>query len=58
MKISPIVSEITKLNDKINNYADALGLTVLSEFRMAVEAKKGNRLNGGEEDIKEDSLFD
>ena len=58
MKISPIVSEITKLNDKINNYADALGLTVLSEFKMAVEAKKGNRLNGAEEENGEDSLFD
>lgn len=58
MKISPIVSEITKLNDKINNYADALGLTVLSEFKMAVEAKKGNRLNGAEEEKGEDSLFD
>lgn len=58
IKINPMVSEISKLNDKINNYADALGLTVLSEFKMAVEAKKGNRLNGAEEEKGEDSLFD
>ena len=58
IKINPMVSEISKLNDKINNYADALGLTVLSEFRMANVASSGKRLNGAEEDIKEDSLFD
>lgn len=58
LKINPVVSEISKLNDKINNYADALGLTVLSEFKMANIANKGERLVGGKEKNDEDNLFD
>lgn len=58
IKINPVVTEISRLNDKINNYADALGLTVLSEFKMANIADKGKRLVEGQEKEQEESLFD
>lgn len=56
LQINPIITEINRLNDKINAYAETLGLTVTSEFKMAQTAK-GDRLTGKEKK-KDDSLFD
>lgn len=58
LKINPVVAEITKQNDKINAYATALGLTVLSEFDMAKKAQSSETLSGDKEEKgNENNLF-
>ncbi|MDE6965507.1 MAG: P27 family phage terminase small subunit [Clostridiales bacterium] len=58
--VSKVVGEINKLNKMINAFADDLGLTVLSSYKMAVMAKNGESLDGSaENDASEsDGMFD
>lgn len=59
IKINPTVTEISKQSDKVNAYAEDLGLTVLSEFEMAKKKLSSPTLNGNnEEKNSEDDLFD
>lgn len=57
LKINPVVTEISKMSDRINAFAEDLGLTVMSEFKMAKEKQSSPTLNG---QVKEenDGLFD
>lgn len=57
IRVNPIITEVTKQSDKINNYAADLGLTVLSEFEMAKKVQSSPTLNGEQEE-KTENLFD
>ena len=57
VKINPVIVEIEKKSRLVNEFAEDLALTVMSEYKMAREAESGKTLNGAEEE-KEDSLFD
>ena len=57
IKINPTLTEISKQSDRINGYAEDLGLTVLSEFKMAKEKQTSPTLTKKEEKKKQ-SLFD
>lgn len=56
LKISPVAEELKKISQTINKFADDLGLTVLSEYRMAREAKTGESLMGEQE--QKDDMFE
>lgn len=56
LRTNPIISEISKQSDRINNFASDLGLTVLGEFKVAKEQSTSPKLNG--EEKKDDDLFD
>lgn len=62
MCVNKVVGEINKLNKMINAFADDLGLTVLSSYKMAVMAKNGESLDGTEaadgDKPDSDGLFD
>ncbi len=60
MKVNQVVGEINKLNKLISAFADDLGLTVLSSYKMAVVAKNGESLDGKTDDKSDngDDLFD
>ena len=55
-QISPVAEELKKISQTINKFADDLGLTVLSEYRMAREAKTGESLMGEQE--QKDDMFE
>lgn len=57
LKINPIVTEISRMSDRINNFAEDLGLTVMSEFKMAKEKQTSPTLNG-ETKKESDDMFD
>lgn len=50
MRVNQVVGEINKLNKMISAFADDLGLTVLSSYKMAVMAKNGESLDGKSDD--------
>lgn len=59
-KVNQVVGEINKLNKMISAFADDLGLTVLSSYKMAVMAKNGESLDGKAADKanSDDDMFD
>ena len=60
MKVNPLLAEIDKKNKMINEFANDLGLTVLSSYKMAIIAKNGETLDGkkcDEDTTPNDKLF-
>ncbi len=57
LRVNPLVTEISRQSDKINAYAEDLGLTVLSEFEMAKKKLSSPTLNG-EQKNKTESMFE
>ncbi len=54
MKINPIVKEISTKSNQINKFAEDLGLTILSEFKMAEMSAK----NKDDDNDNDDGMFD
>ena len=58
IKINPTLTEISRQSDKVNAYAEDLGLTVLSEFEMAKKKISSPTLNDAKkEPEKKINLF-
>lgn len=60
IRVNPIISTINKLNKDIGEQSDALGLTVLSSYKMAIMVKNGESLDGKANDSadNDDDLCD
>jgi len=61
LKVNPIIAEISKQSNFISAYANDLGLTVMSEFKMAREVKSSPKLSKNDttdEEENDDDLFE
>lgn len=60
VKVSSIIKAIENLDKMIHLFAEDLGLSVLSSYKMAVMAKNGESLDGKADDTADgsDDLFD
>lgn len=59
IKVHPILKEIENKNKSVNEYAEALGLTVLGEYKLAKITQNSPKLTGGKNPVVEtDSMFD
>lgn len=57
IKIHPLMKEIDNKNKQVNEYAEALGLTVLGEYKLAKTVKSAPTLTGDTENDDEGDLF-
>ena len=59
IKVHPILKEIENKNKSVNEYAEALGLTVLGEYKLAKMNKDSPKLTEDETVADEsDNMFD
>ena len=59
IKVHPILKEIENKNKSVNEYAEALGLTVLGEYKLAKITQNSPKLTGEEKStIETNSMFD
>lgn len=59
IKIHPLMKEIDNKNKQVNEYAEALGLTVLGEYKLAKTVKSSSKLIGETDQTNEDDgMFD
>lgn len=58
IKIHPLMKEIDNKNKQVNEYAEALGLTVLGEYKLAKTVKSSPTLTGESEKEEDDGMFD
>ena len=54
IKIHPLMKEIDNKNKQVNEYAEALGLTVLGEYKVAKMCQSSPKLTGESEQSSED----
>ncbi len=57
IKIHPLMKEIDNKNKQVNEYAEALGLTVLGEYKLAKTVKSSPTLTGDSEQSGDDEMF-
>lgn len=55
LKIHPLMKEIDNMNKRVGEHAEALGLTVLGEYKLAKTVKSSPNLTGDGEQSSEDS---
>lgn len=55
IKIHPLMKEIDNMNKRVGEQAEALGLTVLGEYKLAKTVKSSPNLTGDSEQLSEDS---
>ena len=57
LKIHPLMKEIDNMNKRVGEQAEALGLTVLGEYKLAKTVKSSPNLTGDSEKEDDDDLF-
>ena len=58
LKVNPVVAEISKQSDRINSFANDLGLTIMGEFKVAKEKQSSPKLSDNKDKSNDEDLFD